>query len=116
MRVGLPRVRALLTTIPQYGHFWPLVPLAESLQDAGHEVAVATAASFGDAVSATGLTHIPAGIAWAQALEQSAARNPEFARAAPKERGQRVIPEAFVGTAVPAMLADADGLLAWRPD
>ncbi len=109
-------MRVLLTTIPMYGHFWPLVPLAKSLQDTGHEVAVATAASFGDVVSATGLTHLPAGIAWAQALERTGARNPEFARASPEERGRRVIPEAFVGTCVPAMLADADGLLAWHPD
>jgi UDP:flavonoid glycosyltransferase YjiC (YdhE family) len=109
-------VRVLLTTIPQYGHFWPLVPLAESLQDGGHEVAVATAASFGDVVSATGLTHLPAGITWAQALERAAARDPGFARASAEERGRRVIPEAFIATAVPAMLADADSLLAWRPD
>jgi UDP:flavonoid glycosyltransferase YjiC (YdhE family) len=109
-------VRALLTTIPMYGHFWPLVPLGESLQAAGHEVAVATAGSFGDAVSAAGLAHLPAGISWAQALEQTAARDPEFGRASPVERGRRVIPEAFVGTSAPAMLADADGLLAWGPD
>src|SRR3954452_4811911 len=41
-------MRVLLVASPMTGHVLPLVPLARALQDAGHEVTVATA---GDAVA-----------------------------------------------------------------
>jgi UDP:flavonoid glycosyltransferase YjiC (YdhE family) len=54
-------LRALFTTLPFYGHFHPLVPFARALADAGHEVAFATGASFGPAVTHAGFRHFPAG-------------------------------------------------------
>ena len=42
-------VRVLVVASPLTGHVLPLVPLARALQDAGHEVVVATA---GDGVAA----------------------------------------------------------------
>ena len=115
-RVDSVAVRALLTTTPQYGHFRPLVPLAEALEDAGHEVAVATAASFSEVVSAAGLKHLPAGVGWDEAIERALTRHPEAARISSEERSRRVIPEFFVGICAPALLDDADRLLEWRPD
>ncbi|MGV4924074.1 DUF1205 domain-containing protein [Streptomyces sp. BHT-5-2] len=48
-------MRILFSTLPSRGHFYPLVPLAWALQADGHEVAVATTASFSAAVTASGL-------------------------------------------------------------
>lgn len=54
-------MRVLFTTTLSYGHFHPLVPFARALVDAGHEVAVATGASFAPVLAHTGLRHVPAG-------------------------------------------------------
>lgn len=57
-------MRFLFTTQPAYGHFYPMVALGQAAQRAGHEVVVATSASFGPTVEATGFPHVPAGIDW----------------------------------------------------
>lgn len=57
-------MRALFTVQPSVGHLHPLVPVANALRDAGHEVAVCSSASFRDDVEAFGLTHIAAGLDW----------------------------------------------------
>lgn len=59
-------MRILCTTHPGAGHLHPLVPLARALAARGHEVAVATAASFAPTVEATGLRAMPAGVDWLQ--------------------------------------------------
>ncbi|HEU5003247.1 MAG TPA: glycosyltransferase [Actinomycetota bacterium] len=58
-------VRVLFTLIPGAGHLSAVAPLARALQDSGHEVRVATAASFGGAVQAVGLTPVATGADWA---------------------------------------------------
>lgn len=50
--------RILITTAPGAGHLFPMVPLAWALQAAGHDVLVATPASFVGDVLATGLPAI----------------------------------------------------------
>jgi UDP:flavonoid glycosyltransferase YjiC (YdhE family) len=55
-------VRALFSCVSAYGHFHPLLPLARALDDAGHEVAFAVAASFAPRVEAAGFSVLPAGI------------------------------------------------------
>ena len=57
-------MRALFTVQPSIGHLHPLVPVARAVRDAGHEVAVCSAASFCAEVEAFGLTHIAAGLDW----------------------------------------------------
>src|SRR5947208_15637775 len=57
-------MRALFTVQPSVGHLHPLVPVANALADAGHDVAVSSAASFRREVEAFGLTHIEAGLDW----------------------------------------------------
>lgn len=47
---------------PGTGHVHPLVPIAKALEAAGHEVAFASAASFGVQVVASDLQFFPAGI------------------------------------------------------
>ena len=54
-------MRALFTTTAGSGHFHPLVPLAQALTEAGHEVAFAAPRSFGPTVEASGFRAFPAG-------------------------------------------------------
>jgi UDP:flavonoid glycosyltransferase YjiC (YdhE family) len=57
-------MRVLFTTTPATGHFHPLVPTARALQQAGHEVAFATAESFRAPVEASGFLVFPAGVSF----------------------------------------------------
>jgi UDP:flavonoid glycosyltransferase YjiC (YdhE family) len=57
-------MRILCTMHPGTGHLHPIVPLARALEAAGHEFAVATAASFNATVEAAGLDAFPAGPDW----------------------------------------------------
>jgi UDP:flavonoid glycosyltransferase YjiC (YdhE family) len=50
------------------GHFHVMVPLARALTAAGHEVAFATAATFGPYVRRVGFESLPAGLTSAEAL------------------------------------------------
>lgn len=66
----------LVTTQPAYGHLHPLVPLCHALVQAGHEVAVGTAASFRPQVEATGIAALTAGIDWLES--ELAAAFPDY--------------------------------------
>ena len=57
-------MRALFTVQPSTGHLHPLVPVANALADAGHDVAVCSAPSFRPEVEAFGLEHFGAGLDW----------------------------------------------------
>ena len=54
-------MRVLFTTLPAYGSIQPLIPVAQALQNAGHEVAFATSATFCNVVAAAGFRCFPAG-------------------------------------------------------
>jgi UDP:flavonoid glycosyltransferase YjiC (YdhE family) len=54
-------VRVLFSCIGLFGHFQPLVPVARALDEAGHAVAFACAASFVPTVERTGFPAFPAG-------------------------------------------------------
>jgi UDP:flavonoid glycosyltransferase YjiC (YdhE family) len=54
-------MRALFTVYPAIAHLYPIVPYAWALQSAGHEVRVASQASFAGAIAATGLTPVALG-------------------------------------------------------
>lgn len=54
-------MRVLMTSCPQYGHFFPLVPLAWALRAAGHEVRVAVPEQFTPVVAACGLPAVAVG-------------------------------------------------------
>lgn len=55
----LDRVRILVATTANVGHFAPVVPLARALIDAGHEVQVAAARSFASTIEGASLTAAP---------------------------------------------------------
>lgn len=55
-------MRVLVSTLAETGHFHPVVPIAQALQAAGHDVRFAAAPSFAAHVAAAGFPLIPAGI------------------------------------------------------
>jgi UDP:flavonoid glycosyltransferase YjiC (YdhE family) len=57
-------MRVLFTVQPSTGHLHPLVPVARALSSAGHDIAVASSASFRPDVEAFGLRHVDAGLDW----------------------------------------------------
>lgn len=99
-------MRVLCTTIPSYGHFHPLVPLAHALQAAGHHVTVATAAEFRGPVERAGFEFIPAGLS-EPAMVAAAAFPSDSAGQPAGERGLRM----FATIAAPAMVDDLLPLL-----
>lgn len=54
-------MRVLMTSCPQHGHFYPLVPLGWALQAHGHEVRVAVPEQFTPTVAASGLPAVAVG-------------------------------------------------------
>jgi UDP:flavonoid glycosyltransferase YjiC (YdhE family) len=55
-------MRIVFSSVPGYGHTYPLVPLASAARDAGHDVVFATAESFRPVLGAFGLDTVAAGI------------------------------------------------------
>src|SRR4051794_7523104 len=70
------RVRVLMSSTANEGHFGPLLPLARAAVVAGHEVCVAAPASFAPAVQRTGLRHLPFADAPAELIGPVMARLP----------------------------------------
>jgi UDP:flavonoid glycosyltransferase YjiC (YdhE family) len=94
-------MRVLCTTIPSYGHFHPLVPLARALQQAGHDVTVATAVEFRGPVERAGFPVVPAGLSERAMVAAAAGAWDDDGRSAP-ERGLQM----FAAIAAPAMVDD----------
>ena len=57
-------MRALISCTPGLGHLHPVVPLAEALRSAGHDVAFATSAPFAATVEELGFDAFPVGPDW----------------------------------------------------
>ena len=57
-------MRFLFTTHPLPSHFFPMVPLARALEQAGHTVAVATPRGFHSALEGLGFEALAAGPDW----------------------------------------------------
>ena len=108
-------MRVLFTTIPGFGHFQPIVPLARALRDAGHDVAVATAPSFEGAVADAGLGFIPAGLDWDESRLLDTL--PDI-RNEPKEyQGEWLMKRLFLDRSPRRMVPDlVAAAAAWRPD
>ena len=109
-------MRVLFTTLPGAGNFHPLVPLAQTLHAAGHEVAFACARSYGPTVEATGFRCFPAGFDWL--LSE---REPVYARVQ-EEVAQRATPfsplaDVYARFLPAQMLSDLLSLIrSWSPD
>jgi UDP:flavonoid glycosyltransferase YjiC (YdhE family) len=113
-------MRVLLTSLPVYSHLVPMVvPVAQALRAAGHQVAVATGAAMAPHLDRAGLPHLVLPrmldleemrrIAW----RPDGTPNPEFAALGPGEAVGRI----FAGvTAVRSVSDMLEVVPAFRPD
>lgn len=112
-------MRTLITSVAAYGHLQPLLPLASSLADAGHEVAIAIGSDLRPRVEAAGFPAFDAGIDGGVAFERLAEHYPdqEYNRLKPDEILDWYPPHLFGEILTPAMLSDLEPLVRrWRPD
>jgi UDP:flavonoid glycosyltransferase YjiC (YdhE family) len=109
-------MKVLFTTQPLSGHWHPLVPFARALEDAGHEVAFATAPAFCTTVSANGFHCFPVGTDETDEehrarRESVAALDGDFDR--PAAMWTRYFAGLWADRTLPDLLAVARR---WRPD
>jgi MGT family glycosyltransferase len=108
-------MRFLLTCIPGLGHFNPLLPLARSLRNAGHDVAVATAPAFADVVMAAGFEIIAAGLDWDERRLLDTV--PELRAVSKMNRGEWMMKHIFLDRSPRRMIADLRTIVPqWQPD
>jgi UDP:flavonoid glycosyltransferase YjiC (YdhE family) len=108
-------MNVLMTTHPGYGHLHPMIPVAQALQSAGHQVVFACAPSFCEHVQRLGFNVLPVGFDW---LEWEAAdKFPEMENTLLAQRHDWLLTNVFSDIAAHEMTA---GILAlantWRPD
>lgn len=68
----------VFTSIPAYGHLYPLMPLAVAAADAGHRVTVATGRPFLDALPFPTYRCVPDHVSLSWVEEETARRHPEL--------------------------------------
>lgn len=111
-------LRVMCTCLPGWGHFLPMLPMAQAIADAGHEVAFATAAEFCPRIEQAGFTAFPAGLSLPDQLAEAARRFPD-AEALPhgKQRFCEFVPRMLAGVSAPPRAEDLMGVFdQWRPD
>jgi UDP:flavonoid glycosyltransferase YjiC (YdhE family) len=108
-------MRVLFTAQPGAGHWHPLVPLAQALAAAGHEVAFAIAPGFCPRVEATGFRCFPVGV---DETEQEVRERGDLLSGLPgKEQAAYFWSHVFGGTRAERTLPDVLALArSWRPD
>lgn len=107
-------MRILLTTQPAYGHFRPMLPLADVLRARGHEIRVASAARFARVIEDHGFEAEIAGLDW---LEGDHASIPEELRAPPGLGLPQFFAHQFVWMTAERLARDVVALTdRWRPD
>ena len=110
-------MRVLCTTLPEYGHFHPMAPLAAALAAAGHQVAFATAGEFCPRVEAAGFDAFPAGLGHFEQVEEARRRFPADDALPGPERFLAFVPKMLAEVAAPARLDDLVPIVAeWQPD
>jgi len=108
-------MRILFTTQPAVGHLHPLVPLAQALGAAGHEVAFACSPSFRPMVEACGLLAFSAGLDWRGMSIPKAF--PEYMNIPKERRTQWVAEHVFTGVTAREMVTSLLTLShSWKPD
>lgn len=109
-------MRVLFTCIVGYGHFYPLVPLARELCQAGHEIAFATDPWFCPHVAEAGFEVFPAGLSQPEAYARFRAANPAYDKAPPAEQWRMLFAGLNGRVRVPPMLASLGPIIAaWQP-
>lgn len=98
-------MRVLLTTTPDHGRLFPMVPLAWALRCAGHQVLVTGPESIAPAVHGAGLEHAPA-------VPDQPRRTPPHADVPDREE----LADHHVALAEVAAAQTVDLVGQWRPD
>ena len=105
-------MRVLCSAVPMEGHVRPLLPVAQALLRAGHNVRLATGPELHDLVRAAGIHPVAAGPSCELAFG-TVERDPRFAELSFIQRA----PVAFSQVIAPAKLPDLEQIVAeWRPD
>jgi UDP:flavonoid glycosyltransferase YjiC (YdhE family) len=71
-------VDVVFTSIPAYGHLYPLMPLAEAAAESGHRVSVATGRPFLDALPFPTYRCVPDHVSISWAEQETARRHPDL--------------------------------------
>ena len=101
------------------GTLHPLLPVAQALKQADHDVAIVTGPDLLSRALSAGFTAWRAGLGMKEAFDKLAARFPdgEYNRLAPDEILAWYLPHLFGLVLVPAMLDDLQPLAdSWQPD
>jgi MGT family glycosyltransferase len=108
-------MRVLFTSQPGYGHFHPLVPVAQALRDAGHEPAFAATPAFTPTVVASGFEAFTAGAD--DTPDELRQRREQQAKLPGAQWAEVMWTNGFAGTraenAIPDLIAIARD---WQPD
>ena len=112
-------MRFLFTTQPASGQLHPLVPVAQALMTAGHEVTFACSPLFCPVVEASGFPAVPAGLDW---LESALGNEfPRIEEMVDTQGAAAVLnwvnEEVFAGVTAERIVPDLLALARdWRPD
>ncbi|HVE45661.1 MAG TPA: glycosyltransferase [Acidimicrobiales bacterium] len=111
-------MRVLCTCLPEFGHFHPLVPVAQALENAGHTVAFATAGEFCERIERAGFDAFPAGLSFHQQMDEARRCYPQEAALPPgPDRFASFVPRMLAGVAAPARAKDLLAIVSgFRPD
>ena len=109
-------MRALFTVQPAIGHLHPVVPVARALQEAGHNVAFCSSASFRPELEAFGFDSFDAGIDWLTSDRSTWGAFPEMPPP-PDPAFPEFVVTVFADITTRAMLPDVLAFAReWRPD
>lgn len=106
-------MRVLMSVAPSIGHIIPLFDVGRALQDAGHEVRVATHESRHGLIASAGLEPVAAGISNDEMVAERLRRWPETAHQPATVWAVRMWVEVMAPATLPGLESIID---AWRPD
>ncbi len=111
-------MRILFSSMSAQSHIAPMLPLARTAANAGHEVVFATAPDAVAAVQRAGLKALPAGLPFEETQRRyTKAHGNELASLSPQERLSHILRHCLIGIAAPAMLEDLLPFArTWQPD
>ncbi|MGH2833930.1 MAG: glycosyltransferase [Solirubrobacteraceae bacterium] len=100
-------MRILFSSMSAQSHITPMLPLAGTAAEAGHDVVFATGPDAVAAVRRCGLEAVPAGLPFAEVQQRySKAHGSGLAGLSPQERLAHLLRYGLLGIAAPAMLED----------
>src|SRR5688500_15849700 len=108
-------MRVLFTTQSTSSHWHPLVPLAQALESAGHEVGFAATARFCPTIEAKGFRSFL--VRAEESEDERQRRNEQMAGLNPQEETYFLLKHVFAGVTAERSLPDLLAIIRdWRPD